>query len=99
MIETPKHRDLLYDKQGGLCYYCKRRMIKRWPHVDGIQPPLHMTTLDHKVPRSKGGTNRSENKCAACHACNGLKGDMTDKEFFKYLRANESQTQSLTLSD
>jgi len=32
-------------------------------------------TLDHVVPRSKGGASSWENLVAACHKCNGRKGD------------------------
>lgn len=97
MNGTPKHRDILFDEQGGLCYYCKRPMIKRWIHVDGAPTPNDIATLDHKVPRSKGGKNRIENKCAACNTCNGLKTDMTDVQFFEYMRAHESQASRCTL--
>jgi 5-methylcytosine-specific restriction endonuclease McrA len=37
--------------------------------------------LDHQVPRSRGGSNRTSNLVLACHACNAAKGDQTAIEF------------------
>jgi 5-methylcytosine-specific restriction endonuclease McrA len=37
-------------------------------------------TLDHVVPRSKGGPFSWENLVAACHKCNGRKGDLSLSE-------------------
>jgi 5-methylcytosine-specific restriction endonuclease McrA len=37
-------------------------------------------TLDHIVPRSRGGSSTPENLCAACMACNQRKGDRTPDE-------------------
>lgn len=39
--------------------------------------PARATTIDHVVPRSKGGLHRWENVVAACERCNGRKGDKT----------------------
>ena len=33
------------------------------------------TTIDHVVPRARGGTHSWENVVAACRDCNGAKGD------------------------
>ncbi len=37
-------------------------------------------TLDHIIPRSKGGANAWENLVAACFSCNNVKGDRTPEE-------------------
>src|ERR687884_10993 len=37
-------------------------------------------TLDHIIPRSRGGTSDPENLCAACIACNQRKGNRTPDE-------------------
>jgi 5-methylcytosine-specific restriction endonuclease McrA len=44
-------------------------------------------TIDHKIPKSKGGTNEKSNLQTLCMTCNGTKSDMTDKQirnFFKW---------------
>lgn len=38
-------------------------------------------TIDHIVPRSKGGTNQKENCVPACKACNEFRGDGDYEEF------------------
>ncbi len=37
-------------------------------------------TLDHVVPRSRGGHTSWENLVACCHRCNNIKGDRTPEE-------------------
>jgi 5-methylcytosine-specific restriction endonuclease McrA len=41
----------------------------------------HSFTVDHVIPRSKGGSNALRNTVAACHACNQAKGSMTADQF------------------
>ena len=48
------------------CQYCGERR--------------HDLTIDHVVPRSKGGTDSWENVVAACLKCNVRKGDRTPRE-------------------
>lgn len=38
------------------------------------------TTIDHLLPRSRGGGNTWHNLVAACETCNGAKGDRTPAE-------------------
>jgi 5-methylcytosine-specific restriction endonuclease McrA len=45
------------------CQYC------------GIVLPSHELTLDHVIPRSRGGASSWENLVAACHDCNRRKGN------------------------
>jgi 5-methylcytosine-specific restriction endonuclease McrA len=46
------------------CQYC------------GIVLPSSELTLDHVIPRSRGGTSTWENLVAACHDCNRRKGNL-----------------------
>ncbi len=50
------------------CQYC------------GGQPGKHELTVDHVIPRSRGGTTIWENVVTACAACNHRKGDRTPEE-------------------
>jgi 5-methylcytosine-specific restriction endonuclease McrA len=59
-------RILMRDKMR--CQYCGRR---------GNQFEL---TLDHIMPRSRGGSSDPENLCAACIGCNQRKGNRTPDE-------------------
>lgn len=40
----------------------------------------HATTVDHVLPRSRGGKNTWKNTVAACGPCNQRKGDRTPAE-------------------
>lgn len=50
------------------CVYCGRR------------PPEVKLQLDHKIPKSKGGTDELDNLVPACFDCNVGKNDMLLKE-------------------
>lgn len=51
-------------RDGGRCAYC--------------DDPA--TTIDHVLPRSRGGRDTWRNTVAACRDCNGRKGDRTPAE-------------------
>lgn len=63
---TNRHRILARDHYR--CQYCGKR---------GTAFDL---TLDHILPRSRGGRTIAENLVAACPTCNGRKGDRTPEE-------------------
>jgi hypothetical protein len=52
------------------CYYC------------GGVP----NSVDHMVPRSKGGSDGCENLVPCCFRCNQMKSNMTVEEFVVHLR-------------
>ncbi len=55
--------------------------------------PCSELTLDHIVPRSRGGESSWENLVACCHPCNNRKGDrMPDEAGMKLLRRPRSFT-------
>jgi 5-methylcytosine-specific restriction endonuclease McrA len=55
-------------RDGHSCQYC------------GRQFPTHLLSLDHVVPRSRGGMTTWENVVCACLACNVKKGGRTPHE-------------------
>ncbi len=42
--------------------------------------PAHALTLDHVIPRSRGGHTDWDNLVACCHTCNNQKGDRLPEE-------------------
>jgi len=46
----------------------------------GSTLPAHELTLDHVIPRSRGGRTDWDNLVACCHKCNNLKGDRLPEE-------------------
>lgn len=58
----------VYRRDAFRCLYCGKR-----PHADHL-------TIDHVVPRSRGGLSTWENCVTACLACNAQKADRTARE-------------------
>jgi 5-methylcytosine-specific restriction endonuclease McrA len=56
---VPLTRKAVFARDGGRCAYC-----------DGVA-----TSVDHVVPRSRGGAHAWENVVSACGRCNHLKAD------------------------
>ena len=60
-------KELLRQEQGGLCYYCSKKLEK--------------DHLEHKVPLVRGGMHDRLNLCLSCPSCNLCKGIKTEEEF------------------
>lgn len=69
---TTLSRRGVFLRDGGLCQYCGRRA----------------DSIDHIVPRSKGGPHTWENVVAACHRCNSSKRDRLLAETTMALRCH-----------
>jgi len=67
-------RPNLYRRDDHSCQYC------------GSQLPAADLTIDHVLPRSRGGGLTWENAVAACKDCNSVKADQTPKEARMTLR-------------
>lgn len=61
-------RKNIYVRDSYTCQYCGRVFTAR------------ELTLDHVLPRSKGGASNWENLVAACQACNRTKNDRTPEQ-------------------
>ncbi|WP_029146165.1 HNH endonuclease [Microbacterium luticocti] len=48
----------------------------------------HAATIDHVLPRSRGGADSWENLVACCQRCNNVKGDRTPAEMSWSLRVS-----------
>jgi hypothetical protein len=69
--KLPK-RALVFKKNNGKCFYCDDQLE--------IDAEWH---IEHKQPKSKGGTNDIENLVPSCPSCNLKKRDKTAKEFLE----------------
>jgi 5-methylcytosine-specific restriction endonuclease McrA len=87
--KTPKSKQVMFEQQGGLCYYCERpmRVVKTEP---GERMPDDAATREHKVPKKKGGRSNGNNIVLACYRCNTRKGHMSEKEFRQYRLAAQN---------
>ena len=70
---SPDIRRILYGKQEGFCNGCD------------VHFRLRNLTLDHIVPRSRGGADTDSNLQLLCQACNSKKGTRTQEEFLAIL--------------
>jgi len=78
--EVALTRKNLLHRDGYTCQYC------------GYSGDL--MTLDHIIPRSRGGQDTWENIVIACHRCNVKKGNRTPKEAAMPLRKQPHQPHS-----
>ncbi len=67
---VPLSRRAIFARDDGRCVYCL----------------AIATSIDHVIPRSRGGAHNWENVVSACHRCNHVKADKTLKELGWKLR-------------
>ena len=63
-------RTYLWERSGGRCFYCRAGF-----------PNKESMTVDHYVPKSRGGKDERSNYRAACADCNQSKGALLPIEF------------------
>ncbi len=68
------HKHTLYGKQEGRCAGCKHHF------------PFQNFTVDHIVPKSKGGMDHLENLQLLCNHCNSVQGTMDQAAFTAKLK-------------
>ena len=64
---------------GGRCAYCDVE-LHRCAGYGSRKFGLPKGTVDHFIPRSKGGGNTRSNRVLACAGCNELKGDIDPRD-------------------
>lgn len=86
MTLTPRQKRMkllrVHAREGGRCFYCGvhvnlhtvESLATRWPDP-------RAATLDHIVPRSRGGGNTDGNVVLACRGCNERRSDMPAADF------------------
>jgi len=67
-MSLPVTRRTVLGRDHYTCQYC------------GLESSRQMLTLDHVLPRSRGGKSTWENVVTACQRCNGRKGNRTPEE-------------------
>lgn len=72
-MRTPELRQAIHARDGGVCFYCLRR----------IGP--EMQCLDHVIPRAKLGPNSYRNLVSCCRECNSRKGERPAPDFLRSL--------------
>lgn len=62
----------IFIRDGNTCQYCGTKAER--------------LTIDHVIPKSRGGGNTWQNTVACCIACNSAKGDKTPTEAHMFLK-------------
>lgn len=79
------------------CEYCGKTLI--CVNLPRSEVAHNSATLDHRTPRSKGGTNEISNLAMVCLTCNQAKADMGFEEFMAYRKELERLRGGLPISD
>ena len=72
-LRTRALRRAIHVREGGVCFYCLRR----------ISPETQC--LDHVIPRAQLGPNSYRNLVSACRECNSRKGERPAADFLRLL--------------
>ncbi len=64
MSLTEKQKQLVRDRAGNCCEYCRVSQVSR----------LTRFQIDHIIAVAHGGSNEDDNLCLACYPCNAFKG-------------------------
>ena len=83
---VPCSRRGVFIRDRDTCQYC------------GATPGRRHLTLDHVLPRSRGGITSWENCVAACYACNHKKGGKTPAEARMVLRSTPAAPKYLAFA-
>jgi 5-methylcytosine-specific restriction endonuclease McrA len=90
--ESGAKREKIYLRDRYTCQYCSIKIGKKHPVKGYIMEKKHFT-LDHVIPRSKGGNNLPSNLVTSCEPCNTRKADRFPDEANMPLR---TQTHKIT---
>lgn len=75
---TPSLRKFIFERDGLACKHCGVLGYARKRPSRGYAYPTEKAgvslTIDHVIPKSKGGTNDPTNLQTLCHDCNRIKG-------------------------
>lgn len=63
-VNTPPRREALWIAEGKVCHWCQK------PTRLCAEQDLDQATIEHIIPRGKGGTDDLSNLCSACARCN-----------------------------
>ena len=72
-MRSPALRRAIHAREGGVCFYCLRRIAQE------------MRCVDHVVPRSRLGSNSYRNLVSCCLDCNTRKGERPAGDFLRLL--------------
>jgi 5-methylcytosine-specific restriction endonuclease McrA len=72
-LEKRERREAIHAREGGHCFYCRRRVT------------AGTRCIDHIVPQVRMGLNGYRNLVSSCSECNSLKGERRAEDFLRWL--------------
>ena len=72
-LQSRALREAIHEREGGVCFYCLRRV------------PARRRCIDHVVPRVRLGRNCYRNLVSSCGDCNSQKGEEQAGNFLRKL--------------
>ena len=78
----------LSPRKQSICFYCETEFGYSKGPLDSV--PVKKT-LDHIIPKSRGGQNIIKNYVAACGSCNMDKANCTPEEFLQLLKSGQTK--------
>lgn len=80
--DEEKIKASIYKKAGYTCYICGDKV-----HRDTGRNNINLATIDHFLPKAKGGHSNESNLRCCCRFCNALKANtLYDEELVNYIR-------------
>ena len=76
----------VWNKTGGLCWYCGCDLVLSEKRRDGAYYGPDGFCIEHLVPQIKGGTDALDNLVPACRHCNSRKRTRSVEEYREWLR-------------
>lgn len=74
----PTTRRRIYERDGWCCVWCSKEVARAlFPSGDLTR----QASIDHVVPRARGGTNKHTNLITCCSTCNANRGDRSVPKF------------------
>lgn len=75
-MNSRSHLEIIFERDGGVCHYCERRLWIEGKHPKGFSKAK--ASRDHVVPACYGGINHPINYVLACAGCNSKRGHELD---------------------
>src|SRR5574344_1144189 len=78
-------RRSIYERDNYTCQYCGVK-VEKIPIKNGEKTgpyPTNMATVDHVIPRSKGGRNTYSNLVTCCSRCNDALNDFGPRGVYR----------------
>ena len=84
ILSSPQHYlfELKTTSPGEAKRLWRRKIKEEWDHKCAYCGSDQELTMDHVVPRSKGGTDFTKNAICACHKCNQSKSHTPWEEWY-----------------